>query len=124
MLPQRQPLRRGLRQDVRATTTMRGVLVLGPRGVALLAAVLVFQSGLIAYLLYPDSSRQLLPSCDDSSALPWPLLLPLDSPSPGRTTPSAGDINHQPPPRPPKRVRDLHSKLLPCFYFIFYFKIK
>jgi hypothetical protein len=81
---------------------MRGVLVLGPRGVALLAAVLVFQSGLIAYLLYPDSSRQLLPSCDDSSALPWPLLLPLDLPSPGRTTPSAGDINHQPPPRPPK----------------------
>jgi hypothetical protein len=39
-------------------------MVLGPRGVTLLAAVLVLQSGLIAYLLLlrnPDSSLQLLP---------------------------------------------------------------
>ncbi|ELR22109.1 uncharacterized protein ACA1_159050 [Acanthamoeba castellanii str. Neff] len=66
---------------------MRGVVVLGPRGVLTVAAVLLLQSGIIGYLLYRSASG--LDDCTDLPGLGRPL--PLAFLPPQQQPPPLGD---------------------------------
>jgi hypothetical protein len=86
------------------TDKMRGVVVLGPRGVLTVAAVLLLQSGIIGYLLYRTASG--LDDCTDLPGLGRPLPLDFLPPQQQHPPPLGPDDGRGPRDAPPSPAFD------------------